>query len=62
MNIKTNYVHPPIPLRKFDWSAYDTDKWDGDPEVKASVGWGQTEQEAIADLLEQLEGAWPSTT
>lgn len=54
VTIKTNFVNPPIPMRQFDWSAYDSEKWDGDPEVKTSVGWGKTEQEAIADLLEQL--------
>lgn len=43
--IQTHYIFPPIPLRQFDWTAYR------DPEGPA--GYGRTEQEAIADLLEQ---------
>lgn len=46
----TSFVFPPIPMRKFDWCAhYD------DPE--GLCGWGETEQEAIADLIEQEVGA-----
>ena len=53
---------PPIPTRKFDYSAvvdgtYDAD-WDGYAERDVSttpVGRGETAQEAIEDLLEQLE-------
>lgn len=45
--IITEFVHPPIPVRQFDWSA-TRDGWDeGEP-----IGWGKTEDEAIADLLE----------
>ena len=55
MNIRTDYVHPPIPLRDCDWSAVDADNYEGgDP-----IGWGRTEAEAIADLLEQIEDAKP---
>jgi len=51
MKIRTECVCPPIPLRGFDWSAVDDDTYEpGEP-----MGWGETEQEAIADLLEQLE-------
>lgn len=50
MKIKTTYIHPPIPMRNFDWSAVDDDTYSvGDP-----VGLGETEEEAIADLLAQL--------
>jgi hypothetical protein len=43
--IVTNFVHPPIPIRIFDWVAhYD------DPE--GPCGCGATELEAIADLEE----------
>lgn len=43
--IVTDFVYPPIPVRKFDWCAY----YDGtDPEGPA--GWGHTEKEAILDL------------
>lgn len=50
MRIVTNYIFPPIPIRSMDWCAVDDDTYDeGCP-----VGWGATEQEAIDDLLEQL--------
>lgn len=48
--IKTTYIYPPIPTRRFDWQAV-RDGWDlGEP-----VGMGQTEADAVADLLEQEE-------
>jgi hypothetical protein len=46
MTIIAEYIHPPIPLRTFDWQAYR------DPE-SGPFGYGATEQEAVADLLEQ---------
>lgn len=47
--IHTNFDYPPIPDRQFDWSAV-TDNYDeGHP-----VGFGQTEEEAIADLMQLL--------
>ena len=45
MKITTTYTHPPIPERKFDWTAYR------DP--KGIIGWGETEAEAIEDLKQQ---------
>jgi hypothetical protein len=49
--IVTNYIHPPVPPRQFDWLAmYDCD--DGDSPRK---GYGATEQEAINDLLTNYE-------
>lgn len=45
--IKTEHVFPPIPIRIHDWCAY----YDGQEEGRR--GWGATEKEAIADLLEQ---------
>jgi hypothetical protein len=51
MRIKTSFDYPPIPIRNFDWSAWDDDAYDtGEP-----IGRGRTEEEAIIDLLEQLE-------
>jgi hypothetical protein len=50
--IHTQYVFPPIPLRQFDWCA----TFDGDDE-SGPQGFGRTEDEAIADLREQAEGA-----
>ncbi len=44
--IKTAFIYPPIPDRRFDWQATR-----GDPDEGSLVGWGRTEQEAIADLL-----------
>lgn len=48
--IITEFIHPPIPDRCNDWQAYREGD-DGDD----LFGWGATEAEAIADLLE-LEG------
>jgi len=48
--IKTEHVYPPIPIRSFDWMASF-----GTAEPGDLVGWGKTEQEAINDLLQQVE-------
>lgn len=50
MRIVTSNIFPPIPVRTMDWSAVDDDTYDG----SGPIGWGETEQEAIDDLLEQL--------
>lgn len=44
--IITNFVYPPIPDRQFDYSAVRYGYEPGCP-----IGWGRTEEEAIADLL-----------
>lgn len=49
--IITEYIHPPIPYRCNDWRATR----EGDDE-EFIVGWGATEEEAIADLIAE-EGA-----
>ena len=49
--IRTDYVFPPIPDRRFDWSAIDDETYDGEG---CPIGYGRTEQEAIEDLLDQL--------
>lgn len=49
MKINTHHIFPPIPIRDFDWSATDDNYEPGCP-----IGYGRTEQEAIADLLDQL--------
>lgn len=55
MNIKTWHEYPPIPVREFDYGAYDDDTYDPDPESRdCIVGWGATPEAAIADLLERL--------
>ena len=55
---KTGMAHPvvtvydptPIPIRRFDWSAYREGYEGGDP-----LGFGPTREAAIADLLEEEE-------
>ena len=50
-SISTDYDPPPIPDRRRDWSAIDDATYDGgDP-----VGEGETEVEAILDLIEEME-------
>ena len=45
--IVTTHVYPPIPVRVFDWCAhYEGEEEDG------VYGWGRTEAEAVADLIE----------
>lgn len=50
MKIKTNNVFPPIPIRQFDWCAWDDDKG----EDGSKYGWGATEQAAIDDFLDNV--------
>jgi hypothetical protein len=57
MKIKTSFVYPPIPIRCFDWSAIDDDTYDGAEDSHCPIGTGATEQEAIDDLLRQIEEA-----
>lgn len=56
--IITAYDPPPIPMRQFNWSAvrdgYDGgDRWAGGDVPGDPIGYGRTEAEAVADLLEQ---------
>jgi hypothetical protein len=55
INVRTNHEYQPIPVRSFDWSAVDDDTYDGEG---CEIGRGATEQEAIADLMEQIEERW----
>lgn len=60
MKIKTNFDYPPIPVRCMDWSAIDEDTYDCDCDQDGffslgPIGHGATEEEAIADLMAQLE-------
>ena len=45
--VVTSYIFPPIPDRRWDWIAC----YDGQEE-RAQNGFGRTEAEAVADLLE----------
>jgi len=44
--IVTRYDPPPIPDRRFDWSAY----YDPDDSEGLHYGYGSTREEALADL------------
>lgn len=46
--IVTEFICPPIPIRKFDWTATFDGYEPGEP-----IGRGETEAEAIHDLYEQ---------
>ena len=48
--IDTRYDHPPIPIRSRDWSATTEYYEPGGP-----IGHGATEEEAIADLKQQID-------
>ena len=50
LKIKTHCDPKPIPVRQFDWVATEDGYEPGRP-----LGFGETEQEAVDDLLEQLE-------
>lgn len=52
--IVTDFWRKPIPTDAFDWSAM-REGYCGCGECNPPVGHGSTEQEAIADLLEQEE-------
>ena len=44
--ILTSYDYPSIPIRDYDWSAFREDYDEGD-----LIGYGETEQSAINDLI-----------
>jgi len=52
-DIKTEHVNPPIPIRKYDWSAVRDGYQEGD-----LIGWGESEQAAIDDLLLSESDRW----
>lgn len=59
MKVTTSFICPPIPIRSMDWSAIDSNTYDADCDQdgffsRDPVGYGATEAEAIADLMEQL--------
>jgi hypothetical protein len=58
-HIRTDFVCPPIPIRQFDWSAIVDDTYDGGPDSgnRGQVGYGETEEAAIADLVSLLEAS-----
>jgi hypothetical protein len=46
LNLKVEFIHPPIPIRTFDWQVVDKNYEPGCP-----VGYGRTLKEAIEDYL-----------
>lgn len=50
LRIRTDFWMKPIPLRQFDWQAMR----DGD-EPPCPIGFGRTEAEAIAALMQEIE-------
>lgn len=48
--IITLHVYPPIPVRAFDWAAY----YEGEEE-RGGYGYGETEADAIRDLIENYD-------
>lgn len=48
--IITRCIWPPIPIRQFDWCAYYDDT-----EETGHYGYGETEQTAIQDLIDNHE-------
>lgn len=48
--IMCNFIYPPIPYRGMDWCAYV----DG-TEEQDKYGYGETAQEAIADLKDRID-------
>lgn len=49
LRVVTSYDPPPIPVPFYDWTATTEDYEPGD-----LIGWGATEEEAVADLREQM--------
>lgn len=52
-DVMTHYDPPPIPGDSMNWSAIDYSTYDG--QETDPIGYGATEEEAIADLLWRLE-------
>lgn len=51
--IRTAYDPPPIGARDCDWMAWDDRHNPDDADYR--VGYGATEAEAVADLMQQME-------
>lgn len=52
---RATYWPKPIPIRRFDWVVTFDDYEPGQP-----IGYGETEHEALADLLDQVEPPPPT--
>jgi hypothetical protein len=51
LTIEASNICPPIPTRGHDWSAH-VDNWGAD---SSPTGYGETEADAIFDLIIQIE-------
>lgn len=49
MTIRTEYDPKPLPVREYDWQAVNDDYEPGD-----TIGFGASQEEAVADLLEKI--------
>jgi hypothetical protein len=56
MKLVTVHVYPPIPIRDYDWCAYDSSTYDGAEDAgHQTVGWGPTEEAAVLDFNKQRQ-------
>lgn len=53
--IRIEPIHPPIPVKDFDYAAWRDGEDFSDGQERGRIGWGKTPSEAIANLLEQEE-------
>lgn len=56
LQVTVDYIYPPIPLRNFDWCAYDENYEPGCP-----IGYGRTLREALEDYEEMYELKYDET-
>ena len=47
-----------MPTDRYDWQAVDADTYDGAPDSHCAVGYGRTEADAIAALIELEDGKY----
>lgn len=52
--IVTTFIHPPIPVRDYDWCAFFAGE-----EERGEYGYGPTELAAMTDLVTNY---WPAST
>lgn len=56
MKIVTVNVQPSVPVRDYDWCAYDSSTYDGAEDAGHQVvGWGPTEEAAVNDFNTQWQ-------
>lgn len=54
MRIRVSHVYPPIPDRRYDWSAVDDDTYDGAPDAHGIIEYAPTREAAIEQLRDVL--------